>query len=48
MFRFVYKTELGTRAIFHTIAENFAEAIQNFKETTGLNELNVQIIQYLD
>ena len=48
MFRFIYKTERGTVATFHTIAENFAEAIQNFEETTRISELNIQSIQYLD
>jgi hypothetical protein len=48
MFRIIYKTERGTVSTFHTIAESFNEAIQNFQETTGLNELNIQSIQFLD
>lgn len=48
MYRVIYKTDRGTVATFHTIAENFAQAIDNFCESTFCTEQNIQSIQFLD
>ncbi len=48
MYRFLYSNDQGKIIPFHTIAVSFAEAIENFIQTTGKTEQNIQSITYID
>jgi hypothetical protein len=48
MYRIIYKGRLSRKANFHTIADSFADAIQNFKESTAYSESRIISIEYLD
>jgi hypothetical protein len=48
MYVIVYKGLLNQKANFHTIAASFAEAIENFKESTSKEENAIISIVYWD
>lgn len=47
MFRIMYRVA-GSLRPFHTIAESYRESIENFIETTGRSEKEIQSITLLD